>query len=295
MDIPWDDVRLFLAIAEAGSLSAAARQLALGQPTLSRRLALLEERLGYPLFRRSALGTHLTNAGEKLVDPARRMAEWAGELERAAQRGDLSPHGVVRLTAPPGVAFDFVAPFAASLRETLPEVQLEVLSSIRYVDLTRREADLALRIEPPRQADLLTVASIDLHNLVCAAPSYAAKLPSPCGLADIDWIGWAPPFDHLAPNPQLASLIEGFRPAFASDDFLVQWRAAEAGVGAMVLGRMSHRLSAASKLETIDVDLGIHARSALHLVCARSALEIPRVRAVADLLVQELERLTDPR
>lgn len=288
MDIPWDDIRLFLAIAETGSLSAAARHTRLGQPTLSRRLAQLEERLGYPLFRRSALGAVLTPAGEKLVEPAQRMAEWAGELERSAERGEASPHGVVRLTAPPGVAFDFVAPFAASLRETLPEVQLQVLSTIRYMDLSRREADLALRIEPPTQRDLVTVASVELENVVCASRAYKAKLPAHFGPEDIDWIGWAPPFDHLPPNPQLAELIPGFRPAFASDDFLVQCRAAEEGVGAIVLGRMPHRLSTLNELETLDVDLGMHARSGLHLVGAKSALEIPRVHAVVKLLLNEL-------
>ena len=293
MDIGWDDIRLFLAIAETGSLSAAARRLRLGQPTMSRRLALLEDRLGYPIFRRSAQGARLTSAGEKLVEPAQRMAEWAGELERAAQLGEASPTGVVRLTAPPGVAFGFVAPFAAALRESLPEVQLQVLSTIRYLDLSRREADLALRLEPPsQQRDLVVVASIELDNVVCASPAYKDRLPRGFGLGDIDWIGWAPPFDHLAPNPQLAQLIPGFRPAFASDDFLVQWRAAEAGVGAMVQGRMPHRLFDSSKLEVIEVDLGMHARSGLHLVCARTALEIPRVHAVVEKLLVELEHLS---
>ena len=289
MDIPWEDLRIFLAIAETGSLSAAARQLGLGQPTLSRRLALLEERLGYPLFRRSALGARPTSAGERLVEPARRMAEWAGEASRAAQRGDQAPRGVVRLTAPPGVAFDFVAPFAATLRETLPEVQLQVLSSIRYLDLTRREADLALRIEPPRQRDLVSVARIELENEVCVSRSYQARLPERVALADLDWIGWAPPFEHLAPNPQLAELLPGFRPAFASDDFLVQWRACEAGAGAMVLGRLPGRPQGAGGLESVEVDLGLHARSSLHLVAAKSALEIPRVQAVVDLLLAELD------
>jgi len=251
MDIPWDDVRLFLAVAEHGSLSAAARHLQLGQPTLSRRLAQLEERLGY----------------------------------------DSGPRGVVRLTAPPGIAFGFVAPLAASLREALPDVQLQVLSTIRYMDLSRREADLALRIEPPTQKDLHSVASIELDNEVCAAPSYIAKLPPRPTLADIDWIGWAPPLDHLAPNPQLAELIPGFRPIFASDDFLVQWRAAEAGVGAMVLGRLPSRGTAEAPLEAIDVELGGYSRSAIHLVAARSALEIPRVQAVAAELLRALEQV----
>src|SRR5688572_25202382 len=107
MDIPWEDVKLFLAVAEARSLSAAARRLRVAQPTVSRRLADLEARLGETLFLRSVDGTAPTSFGESLVEPARRMAECAGDLERAALRADAAPRGVVRITAPPGVAFDF--------------------------------------------------------------------------------------------------------------------------------------------------------------------------------------------
>jgi DNA-binding transcriptional LysR family regulator len=293
MDIPWNDVRLFLAIADTGSLSAAARELGLAQPTVSRRLAQLEEQLGYPVFQRSVEGARPTAAGEKMLAPARRMAEWAGELEQIAGGGDASPSGVVRITAPPGVAFDFVAPFAARMRRALPEIQLQVLSSIRYLDLSRREADLALRIEPPAHRDLVTVASLEIDNVVCAAPSYIATLAERPSLADIDWIGWAPPFDHLSPNPELAQLIPGFQPAFASDDFLVQLRAAEAGVGAMVLGRPDARQARASVLEVVELDLDMHARSGLHLVATRSALTIPRIRAVVDQLMVEFHELGD--
>lgn len=288
MDISWDDARLFLAIAETGSFTGAARRLRIGQPTVSRRLAAFEDALGYAVFQRSVEGAALTSAGEKLVEPARHMAEWAAELERTAEGGDTTPRGVVRLTAPPGIAFDFVAPFARALRKTHPEIELQVLSSIRYVDLARREADLALRLLPPTQRDLETVACIELPNAVCASAEYARHLPPSYGVADVDWIAWAPPLDHLAPNPQLEALVPGFRPAFASDDFLVQWRAAEAGLGAMVLSPMNHRHAPRRRLIALDLDLGLHARSALHLVCARTALGIPRVRAVAGALEREL-------
>ena len=111
-------------------------------------------------------------------------------------------------------------------------------------------------------------------------------------MSDIAWIGWAPPLDHLSPNPELARLVPGFRPTFASDDFLVQLRAAEAGIGAIFLGRARHRFSSSSLVE-LDVDIGTIQRS-IHLVCAKSALDIPRVRAVADLLVRELEHVEEP-
>lgn len=229
-----------------------------------------------------------------MLEPARTMAEWAGEVARAAERVETTPRGVVRITAPPGIAFELLAPFAAWLRGALPDVTLEIVSSIHYVDLVRREADLALRIEGTRgQKDLVTIASL-VHGVgVFGSPAYAKSLPRKPSMQDIAWIGWAPPFEHISPNPELAKLIPGFRPVFASDDFLVQLRAAEAGIGAIFLGRARHRFSTASLVE-LDVDIGKIVRT-LHLVCARSALDIPRVRAVADLLARELESAREPR
>lgn len=294
MDMSWEDIRLFLAVAERGSLSAAARALRLGQPTMSRRIAELEEAVGQPLFRRGVRGVELTAHGLSLLQPAQRMAEWAVELERAASRDTSSPDGVVRITAPPGIAVSFLAPFAAWLRTQLPRVRLEVVSSVQYLDLSRREADLALRMRSPTQRDLVTVASLTHDNAVFVAQSYADRLPKKLGFADLDWIGWAPPLDRLSPNPELEAMIPGFAPVFASDDFLVQLAAAEAGLGAVVLGKWRHRFSGASRLVPLALDLGPHARSSLYLVSTKSALLVPRVREVADRLAAELRSKPTP-
>ena len=159
MDISWDDAKLFLAIAETGSLSGAARRLKLGQPTVTRRLAMLEYTVGAALFRRSVEGAALTSAGERLLGPAKKMAEWAGELHRAAEAHDGAPRGLVRVTSSPFICFDFLAPFAGFLAQKHPGLRLEVLSSVQYLDLARGEADLALRatraLEPRSAAGAL--------------------------------------------------------------------------------------------------------------------------------------------
>jgi DNA-binding transcriptional LysR family regulator len=290
MDIAWEDMRLFLAIAESGSLSAGARRLRIGQPTASRRLADLEYRLGYQLFRRLPAGVALTTPGERLLEPARRMAEWAGEVTRAAAKADHKPRGLVRVAAAPGVAFDFLAPFAAHVRKRYPELRLEVLASIQYLDLARGEADLALRSRPPSHPDLSLVGKLEHENAVFVSREYARRLPAKPGPADLAWIAWAPPYDNLPPNPELEALIPNFAPAFSSDNFLVMVRAAESGLGAMVLGRVRNRFAPKTNLVPLPFDLGPHKRSTLHLVAARSALEIPRVRAVADAITEELGR-----
>jgi len=288
MDVNWEDVRLFLAIAEHGSLTQASRQLRVGQPTVSRRLAELEESLGYPLFDRSVEGATLTSQGERWLEPARRMAEWAGELRSTAELTDSAPAGVVRITAPPGVAFDFVAPFARLVRDKYPKILLQVLSRVEYVDLARREADIALRSRPPTQRDLTLVHTFLHMNDAFVSKSLAHKLPKKPNLQDIDFIAWGPPFEQFPPNPQLAAMLPNFRPVFASDDFIVQVRAAEAGVGALFMQKVRHRFNRESQLVPLGLELGPHAKNALHVVCAKSALGVARVRAVAELLKEEL-------
>ena len=288
MDISWDDARLFLAVAESKSLSAAARQLHAAQPTLSRRIARLEAQIGEPLFARSVAGVTLTGHGERLLEPARRMAQWAAELGRAAAARSTAPSGVVRVTAPPGIASELLAPFAAILRRALPSVRLEVISTVRYLDLVRREADLALRFDRPPRRDLVAVAQADLVAAAFASPRYAATLKRGYGPGDVRWIAWAAPLDDVSPNPQLRQRVPGFVPTFASDDFLVQLRAAEAGVGAIVLARPWHRFPRTGGLRELDLDFKA-APMRLHLVSSRGALDIPRVGAVAKLLAAELE------
>ena len=289
MDISWDDAKLFLAIAETGSLSGAARQLKLGQPTVTRRLALLEYTVGAALFRRSVEGASLTSAGERLVGPAKKMAEWAGELHRAAEAHDGAPRGLVRVTSSPFISFDFLAPFAGALAQKHPGLRLEVLSSVQYLDLARGEADLAMRARAPSNPDLVLVHSLEVESAVFVSKALKAKLPKKVTLQTLPWIAWCPPFDSIPPNPQLEALIPGFTPAFTADHFLVQLAAAEAGLGAIVLGRVSHRFSRESSLVPLDLELGAYAKQVLHLVCAKSALDIPRVRRVAELLVVELK------
>jgi len=292
MHISWSDLQLVVAVADTGSLSGAARSLRVTQPTVSRRLAELEAGLGEALFTRAVDGTTATSFGERVLEPIRRMAEHAAEVGRAAADVDPGPRGVVRVSAAPGMAYGFVAPFAAYLRTQLPEVRLEVVSTVRYVDLVRREADLAIRwqstarVDAPR--DLQVIATVEHPVGAFATAAYAATLRRGYTAADVAWIAWCAPLDQLPPNPQLAARIPGFVPGFASDDFLIQLRAAEASVGAIVLNKVRYRLAPPSALVALKVDLRAPA-ARTQLVAARSALAIPRIAAVAELLARELK------
>jgi DNA-binding transcriptional LysR family regulator len=287
MHVPWDAVQLLLAAAEHKSLAKAAKALGVTQPTVSRRLAELEAIVGESLFVRSVEGVTLSSAGERLLGPARAMAEGHGEFTRLASGSRAEPTGVVHVTAPPGIAYELLAPFAAKMRKTLPGVCLTVEASIRRVDLVRREADLALRATKPVTRDLLTLASIEEPVAAFASRAYVKSLPPSPSLADIDWIAWPPSHADVPPNPQLASRVPDFSPAFAADDFLVQLRAAELGAGAIILSSKTSRIAGKSALVPLPVHLG-PLKVGIHLVCARSALAVPRVRAVAELLKAEL-------
>jgi DNA-binding transcriptional LysR family regulator len=292
LHIPWNDLRIFLAVAESGSLSAASTRLRITQPTVSRRVAALEAELGEQLFVRSVDGVAITSYAERLLEPARRMAEWASEVDRAAERRDATPSGLVRVTAAPGVAWDLLVPFAAALRERHPALRIELLSSVESLDLSRREADVALRLGPPTQRDVVSMVAVEVEVAPFAAAVYAKTLPKGYGFADVAWIGWAPPYEHLSPNPELARRVPGWTPAFATDDYLLMLRAAELGLGAMVLGRFRHRFAERSLVE-LALDMRGATRT-LHLLCATGALAIPRVRVVVDALASELAKVERP-
>lgn len=286
----WEHLELLLSVHEAGSLSKAATQLRVTQPTVSRQLADLEAALGEQVFVRTVQGVHLTAFGERLLEPAKRMAEAAREAALVASHVQSKPEGRVRITAPPGLAWEIIVPFARRVRKALPGVVLDVVARVDYLDLGRREADLGLRIagsgRKSQQRDLLTLCTVKQEVGIYAAPRYVAHLPRNAGLGDLDWIAWSPSHEHLAPNPQLAALIPGFRPIFTSDDYLVQVRAAEAGLGAIVLGDL-HANRRTSSLVRLDIALGKRSVN-VDLVCARSSLTIPRVRAVAEALQKEM-------
>ncbi len=301
MNIDWDDLRLFLAVAETGSFSAAARSLKLGQPTISRRIAELEERSGETLFERHATGIRLSTAGIRLLPAAQRMAEWAAQATqslRAAPPAWRAPlTGSIRIAAPPGVAFELLVPLAARLRQQYPQLHTEILSGIELLNLARGEADLALRVQAPQDSDLLVLDEIHCDIRAYASAAYAERLQQRLPperrhaplLSDLDWICWAKPYDDLQINQALRAAIPDFQPAFSSDDFLVQLQACKAGIGAMLLAKAPHPHAETRHLQELPVSLGPQARGSLYLVAHKRQAELPKVQRVSELLKQAFQ------
>lgn len=294
MNLRWDDLKLFLSVYEQGSLSGAARELKLGQPTLSRRIAELEEAVGEALFVRQSQGVLLTAAGQKLLPAALSMAEWANEAELRVKKQTYLPEGKVRIAAPPGIAYEVVAPLAAKIRRQYSKIQIEVLSAVEVLNLGRGEADLSLRSEKPTDSDLVCVDEVSSPMRVFVSKKYAEDLTPNPGLADLDWICWAAPYDELRSNQELSAAIPNFKPAFTSDDYIVQLAACKAGVGAMVLPQVLHHyagLNELHQLQELDIDLGPNAVGRLFLVCHKRHHRLPKVQLVIDFISKEFASL----
>lgn len=150
----WDDLRFFLAIARAGSLGAAARQLGVSHPTVGRRLQALEQASGQAFFRRTSQGLVPTAMGEGILNLAEEMESSALAIARRID-GSEQPEGILRISSADWFAGYVLAPVLSELVRRYPAVVPEVMAGQRLSDLTRREADIAFRIVPFDQPDIV--------------------------------------------------------------------------------------------------------------------------------------------
>jgi DNA-binding transcriptional LysR family regulator len=288
----WDDLELFLAVAENGSLSAAARHLKLGQPTLSRRIQALEVQVGEPLFNRLAQGSALTLAGQHLLPAAQRMAEWAVEAQLSLNaKQNLKAQGKVRIAAPPGIATELLLPLVALLRKSHPAIHVQILAGVETLNLSRGEADLSLRTYRPTDADLDVLDSLTSNISVYASAQYSRRLTAKTRIDQLDWIAWAPPYEHLALNSLLSAHIPDFQPVFSSDDFLVLLAACRAGIGVLPLANsMSHSKNTHS-LEPIRIPKFPPIVSELFLVGHKRHRHLTKLQPVINAIKGQFEFL----
>ena len=180
-DLRWDDLRVFLLLARTGTLTAAAEALGVHTSTTHRRLTALEQCLGTRLFDRSPAGLSPTAAGEAMLPLATRVEDDVDALLRAIAGRDQSPRGAVHLTAPEPLLALLVEPLAA-FRERYPAIDLQVSFADRFFDLSRREADVAVRPSPAPPEDAVgrrigEVAWAVYSNARAAAERDACSLP----------------------------------------------------------------------------------------------------------------------
>jgi DNA-binding transcriptional LysR family regulator len=240
--LDWDRVRLFRGVAEAGSFTRAAESLGLSQSAISRQIGALEEDIGTPLFHRHARGLVLTEQGEILLETAQEMAARMAAVEARLSETKDHPAGHLRVHTTVGFGTVWLVSHLKEFMERYPEITVTLLVVDTELDLGMREADVALRLSPPRQPDLVQRRLKTVHTHLYAAPEYlegAAPLASADDLAQHRLIAYGseatpPPVPSV--NWVLLAGLDGDqaqprRAALLVNNVYGMLRAAERGVG----------------------------------------------------------------
>ena len=182
----WDKLRIFNAVAEAGSFTHAGEVLGLSQSAVSRQVSTLEQDMQVPLFHRHARGLILTEQGEVLF---RTVQDVTQKLEAARMRlsdNRERPHGELRITTTVGIGTNWLTPRLGEFLELYPDIMVNVILSDVELDLAMREADVAIRVREPVQPDLIRRRLFTMHFHAYAAASYLKRHGQPRTLDDLD-------------------------------------------------------------------------------------------------------------
>lgn len=281
-EIDWQDVRIFLALARHGSLSAAARTLSVNHATISRRLHSLEESLGEKLVERRPGGYVLTPAGTHAL-------EAASDMEQAAQilgRGmiDGAPSGLVRVNAPPALSNGFLTLRLAKLASRYPRLDVDLASNHRFISLKRHEADIAIRFGRPRNGDVvarpLIAVGYGFYGTDEACRSVEAG-------ADPVFIGFNEADAYLPEATWMVRQFPRVRLAFRANDQFAQSIAARSGAGLALLPHYIGRLD--PLLRICDLGSALPSKDVFILTRRRDRKDLP-IRAVADEVVGMFEQ-----
>jgi DNA-binding transcriptional LysR family regulator len=230
----WNQIRAFLATAEEGSLSAAARALQSTQPTLGRQVAALEQDLGVTLFERAGRSLVITSAGRDLLEHVQVMGDAASRISMVAAGQSQDVAGKVCITASDLFAAGFLPPVLMKLRKQAPGLIIDVVASGRLENLTRRDADIAIRHVRPEQPDLIARQLADAQAGFYAATEYLDRHGRPQTIADLRHHDFVGPRDTAQMLPFLAGRGIHLTPdqfKANSDNGVVMWELIRAGLG----------------------------------------------------------------
>lgn len=270
----WGDVRYFLALARAGSLSGAARALRVNHATVARRIEALEAALRRVLFDRRADGYGLTPHGQAALETALAMEHSAlGLTESGAYDGF---EGMVRVTTVRSLADLFLVDRLSGLSKQHPGIALEIVTDVRLMSLARREADIALRLGRPKDSGLVGRKLAEVHYAFYAAPEVAVGSATPLITYDLD-------SDGIIEAVWMERRHSGRPVSFRSNSNGAQAAAARAGFGMVMLPRYMGDVD--KKLRRADFGPAHPARE-LWLLSPRELTRVPRVRAVLEAITR---------
>lgn len=285
----WDDIRIFLAIARAGSLSGAARSLKVSQPTVGRRLRALEAELGARLFERLPDGLAPSPAGVELLPLAEAMEASALALDRQRPALAEEARGTVRISVWETFAH-LLTGYLAELHERLPDIEIEIVVNHVYANLSRREADLLIQECLPENPSLI-VRRLGCYTFaVYGARDYVARHPVALGgarYADCEWIGFDEEHAYFHNQSWLLDRLDGAGPQFRTNNGMVIHQAVREGAGLGVLPCFTGDADAGLVRLTPPIDDLVRE---LHLVVHRDVRRSPAVRAVIDALAAIFRR-----
>lgn len=234
-DGAWDDLRLVLAVVRGGGLSGAARRMGINHTTVLRRLNAAEERLGARLFERTPTGYIPTAAGEEMADVAARIEQDVLGLERRVSGRDVGLTGTVRCATVDTLAEYFLPPHLAAFRQAYPGIVVELSVSERIVNLTQRDADVAIR--PTRQPpeNLVGRRLGQLASAIYGGIGYLDARPEVTDLADHDWLAFEESMAGTWISRWIASHYPDARIVMRSNILTVLFGAVKADMGVTVL------------------------------------------------------------
>jgi DNA-binding transcriptional LysR family regulator len=279
----WTDLRFFLELARAGTLSGASRRLEVEHTTVARRIDRLETQLGTTLFDRSREGYELTEMGHALLPHAEAME--GASLAALEQLGgtEVGAQGVVRLGVPDVFGVRVVAPLLVKLLDTHPDLSIEMLSLARFANLANREADLGVMLDPPATGRYVVTRLASFRFYLYGSPGYLARHPPIRSHADLerhDFVDYVQ--DRLA-SRELSYLNElGFTPRrrFCSLGMGAQVEAAALGMGLM----MAPPYAIPDDGRLVPVLPGFYAERSFWLAAPTDLYRLRRVKVVWELL-----------
>ena len=244
MLMDWDKLRVFHAVAEAGSFTHAGEALHLSQSAVSRQVGALEESLGCTLFHRHARGLILTEQGEMLYRTVHDVFHKLSMVEALLTESQERPQGPLKVSTTVGLGSLWLTPRIHEFLDLYPDIQVSVITIDEELDLSMRQADCAIRLTPPTQPDLVQRRLAQVHTHVFAAPDYIKQYGMPERVADLPrhrLIGYGE--DVRRPVPTVNWLLEAaqrqanepIRPVLLLNNLYGIFRAVELGVGIAAL------------------------------------------------------------
>ncbi|MCP4502057.1 MAG: LysR family transcriptional regulator [Deltaproteobacteria bacterium] len=287
----WDHIRFFLSAYRQRSFAGAARSMQVKSSTVSRRISALEELLGGALFSRTPDGLLPTHLAEEILHHAEGSERHFHGLTALADGHDSRPKGKVRVALTEAMANLLFLPALPALFAEYPELEIELLTGTQTADLSRREADIALRFVRPQESDLVTKRVARMTLSVLGHRDVVEKLPTHYSLQELQWITTQP--EGLVSTPEAIWFEKNVSksPVLVTNSYLTQLRAMQEKLGVACVVRCLLR-GDSMLMEVPNPPQNMPVLD-LWLVTHRALQRVPRVRAVWNILDEMGARLDD--